>query len=167
MTELTALLNDKVVWFQLLLIITFFILCVVIWQRTRYYKRLVKYYSTLMGSYQGGNLETILKQITENEKEVKSKLDSIASRIDVVEKQMPYRISQVAMLRYKAFPDIGGDMSFSLAALSERGDGFVITSIHGRSDTRVYGKAIENYSSDHQLSDEEREAIAKAKKMGD
>ncbi len=167
MTELTALLNDKVIWFQLILIITFFILCVVILQRTRYYKRLIEYYTKLMESYPGGNLEHILQQITSNEEEAKRDLQDLTSRVEVLEGKMPYRLSKMALVRYKAFPDVGGDMSFSLAALNEMGNGFVVTAIHGRSDNRVYGKAIENYTSEHQLSEEEKEAIARAKKIGD
>lgn len=167
MTELTALLSDKVIWFQLILIITFFILCVVIWKRTVYYKKQIRYYSRLMESYEGGNLESILKQITANQTEAKRNLDSLNKRINTLEGQMPCRLSKVALIRYKAFPDVGGDMSFSVAALNEQGNGFVITSIHGRSDTRVYGKSIEQYTSEHLLSDEEKEAIARAKKIGD
>jgi hypothetical protein len=66
------------------------------------------------------------------------------------------------MVRYDAFEDMGGRLSFSAALLDENGDGLVITSINGRSETRTYAKGIRNLSSDHNLSEEEGEAIAGA-----
>ncbi len=66
------------------------------------------------------------------------------------------------MVRYDAFDDMGGRMSFSAALLDDHGDGIVLTSINGRSETRTYAKEIFNLRSEHNLSDEEREAIAGA-----
>jgi hypothetical protein len=66
------------------------------------------------------------------------------------------------MVRYDAFEEMGGRLSFSAALLDEHGDGLVITSINGRTETRTYAKPIKSLDSEHNLSDEEREAIAGA-----
>ena len=66
------------------------------------------------------------------------------------------------MVRYDAFEDMGGRLSFSAALLDDHGDGFVITSINGRTETRTYAKPIVNLRSEHNLYDEERAAIAGA-----
>ena len=71
-------------------------------------------------------------------------------------------ISRVHTVRYDAFEDMGGHMSFSSAFLDEHGDGMVITAINGRTDTRVYAKAIKSGDSAHNLSDEEHRAIRQA-----
>ncbi len=71
-------------------------------------------------------------------------------------------ISRVHTVRYDAFDDMGGHMSFSSALLDEHGDGMVITAINGRADTRVYAKAISAGESSHNLSDEEHRAIRQA-----
>jgi hypothetical protein len=71
-------------------------------------------------------------------------------------------VSRVAVVRYDAFEDMGGALSFSAALLDERGDGVVLSAINGRSETRTYAKAVQGGSSEHHLSDEEEAAIARA-----
>lgn len=71
-------------------------------------------------------------------------------------------VSRVATLRYDAFDDMGGHLSYSTALLDERGDGVVLTSIHGRTDTRTYAKPVEAGESPHTLSSEERTVIGQA-----
>jgi hypothetical protein len=57
---------------------------------------------------------------------------------------------------------MGGRMSFSAALLDDAGDGLVLTSINGRSETRTYAKGVKAGSSDHTLSPEEEQAITYA-----
>lgn len=71
-------------------------------------------------------------------------------------------LSRVATVRYDAFEDMGGRLSFSTALLDEHGDGVVVTSISGRTDTRTYAKPLTGGHSHHNLSEEESEAINRA-----
>jgi Protein of unknown function (DUF4446) len=71
-------------------------------------------------------------------------------------------IRRVALLRYDAFEDVGGRLSFSCALLDEHATGMVLTSINGRQETRVYAKPVSNGASSHNLSIEEEEAIRRA-----
>lgn len=71
-------------------------------------------------------------------------------------------ISRLGLVRYDAFPDMGGMLSFSAALLDERGDGVVISAINGRQETRAYGKPLVAGDSEHNLSDEERAAVRAA-----
>ena len=66
------------------------------------------------------------------------------------------------MLRYDAFEDVGGRLSFSCALLDEHGTGVVLTSINGRQETRVYAKPVTAGQSTYNLSAEEEEAIRQA-----
>ncbi len=72
-------------------------------------------------------------------------------------------LRHLAVVRYDAFGDMGGHLSWSLALLDNTGDGVVLTSIHGRSDARTYAKNVTDWSSQQQLSPEEEEAIAHAR----
>lgn len=72
-------------------------------------------------------------------------------------------LRHLAVVRYDAFGDMGGHLSWSLAILDDAGDGVVITSIHGRSDARSYAKSVTGWSCEQQLSPEEEEAIASAR----
>jgi HAMP domain-containing protein len=71
-------------------------------------------------------------------------------------------LRHVAVVRYDAFGDMGGRMSFSAALLDDAGDGLVLTSINGRSETRTYAKGVKAGASDHTMSPEEKQAIAYA-----
>lgn len=68
----------------------------------------------------------------------------------------------LGVVRYDAFDDMGGRMSFSAAFLDDHGNGLVITSINARAESRAYAKAIKGGDSDHNLSAEEQAAIADA-----
>jgi hypothetical protein len=72
-------------------------------------------------------------------------------------------VSRVGTVRYDAFDDMGGRLSFSTALLDEHGDGVVLTAINGRSDTRSYAKPIAGWASRHNLSTEEEAAIERAR----
>jgi hypothetical protein len=71
-------------------------------------------------------------------------------------------IRRVGLVRYDAFEDVGGRLSFSCALLDDHGGGVVVTSINGRQDTRVYAKPVTGGKSPYSLSVEEEEAIKQA-----
>jgi len=71
-------------------------------------------------------------------------------------------LRRVALLRYDAFEDVGGRLSFSCALLDDHGTGVMLTSINGRQDTRVYAKPVTERTSSYNLSVEEEEAIRQA-----
>jgi hypothetical protein len=68
-------------------------------------------------------------------------------------------LRHLAVVRYDAFGDMGGHLSWSLALLDDGGNGVVLTSIHGRSDARTYAKNVATWTCDQALSPEEEEAI--------
>lgn len=70
--------------------------------------------------------------------------------------------SRTAVVRYDAFEDMGGALSFSTALLDEHGDGLVISAINGRSETRCYAKSINGLKSEHNLTDDELQALRSA-----
>lgn len=90
------------------------------------------------------------------------RLDDLKRAVDEQEAVSRFALQRFAVIRYDAFEDMGGRLSFSAALLDDHGDGIVLTSINGRSETRTYAKPVESMSSTHNLSDEEREAIAAA-----
>lgn len=71
-------------------------------------------------------------------------------------------VRHVALLRFDAFEDVGGRLSFSCALLDDHGSGVVLTSINGRQETRVYAKPVADGASTYNLSTEEAEAIRQA-----
>ena len=68
-------------------------------------------------------------------------------------------LRHLAVVRYDAFGDMGGHLSWSMALLDDGGNGVVLTSIHGRSEARTYAKNVTAWTCDQALSPEEDEAI--------
>lgn len=87
---------------------------------------------------------------------------ALQAQIDEIKEAMTYVVSRVATVRYDAFNNMGGQMSFSTAMLNDLGDGIVVTAINGRSETRTYIRNIKNKKCDVEISREEAEAIDKA-----
>ena len=69
----------------------------------------------------------------------------------------------VAVIRYDAFTDTGGQLSWSLALLDDSGSGVVLSSIQGRNESRSYAKSVAAWTSEAQLSPEEEDAISHAR----
>ncbi|MDQ4024966.1 MAG: DUF4446 family protein [Actinomycetota bacterium] len=97
------------------------------------------------------------------------RVDAIDKRVDGVVTSLQenaatgrYALQRFGIVRYDAFEEMGGRLSFSAALLDDHGDGVLITSINGRTETRTYAKAVKQLTSEHNLSEEEREAIAAA-----
>ena len=90
---------------------------------------------------------------------MRSELDSLQAQIEATRREMTDALRHVAVVRYDAFGDMGGRLSFSVALLDEAGDGVVVTSIHGRSEARTYAKGITAGTSELSLSPEEKQTI--------
>src|SRR5439155_225063 len=87
---------------------------------------------------------------------------AVARRVDALNKlhQELERLSQrtiqrVGVVRFNPFADTGGDQSFAIALLDAEGNGIVLSSLHSRTDTRVFAKQVQSGRSRHALSDEE------------
>ena len=73
-------------------------------------------------------------------------------------------LRHLAIVRYDAFGDMGGHLSWSLALADDAGDGVLLTSIHGRNDARSYAKTISGWRCDVQLSPEEEQALGQLRR---
>jgi hypothetical protein len=102
---------------------------------------------TTLGS-QGEELGTLRRDVA----------GALAETRDVADR-LRASISKVGVVRYDAFDDMGGALSFSAALLDQQGDGVVVSAINGRTETRCYAKSISGGTSDHSLSTEEAAAV--------
>jgi hypothetical protein len=84
--------------------------------------------------------------------------DLAALRADIAQ-----ALRHVAVVRYDAFGDMGGRLSFSAAVVDDRGDGLVFSSIHARGESRTYAKGVVGGASDATLTPEEQQALASAR----
>jgi hypothetical protein len=128
-------------------------------RRTR---RLARRLDGLTRDGDGRSLEGILDAHLDKVFTVARELDDLAARSAVLEASQRMALQRVGLVRFNPFEDTGGNQSFALALLDAHGDGLVISSLHARTGTRVYGKVIQGGSADVTLSDEESAALQQA-----
>ena len=117
----------------------------------------------LLAGGDGGEdiLAAVARQVEATDR-LRSKLNLVGRETAQLRQRVSSLVGTVGLTRYDAFPDVGGQLSYSAAFLDEAGDGVVLSAINGRSETRSYAKPVRGGSSDHHLSDEERAAITLA-----
>ncbi|TWD80782.1 uncharacterized protein DUF4446 [Kribbella amoyensis] len=90
---------------------------------------------------------------------VKAELRKLTKDLDKTRGEVRETLQHLAVVRYDAFGDSGGQLSWSMALLDDKGDGVVLTSINSRNDARSYAKEVKGFASDAKLSPEEQEAL--------
>jgi len=90
-------------------------------------------------------------------------LSDLRSRIAALEAGATDALQNVGFVRFNAFPDVGSELSYALAVVDGRGNGFVVSSIYSREEVRTYAKSVKQFAADKEVSAEEREALGIAR----
>ncbi|HVF05326.1 MAG TPA: DUF4446 family protein [Frankiaceae bacterium] len=128
--------------------------------------RMRRAYGVLQGKGTNGDFVTAVNRHVAAVGELRGEVATLSQGLERARGDLRDAIRHIAVVRYDAFPDMGGRLSFSCALLDDAGDGLVLTSINGRSETRTYAKGVKGGSSEHQLSPEEEQAISFATRAG-
>jgi hypothetical protein len=111
-------------------------------------------------------MDELLQQILDGQAAKIERLEAAVRSLATTDRRQEVLIKgavrHMGLVRYDAFEDVGGRLSFSCALLDDQASGVVMTSINGRHDTRVYAKPILEGQSSYDLSVEEEEAIRRA-----
>lgn len=121
--------------------------------------RMRRAYALLQGDGRRDDFVTAVNRHVAEVADLRTDVAAVKQGLAKVRTDLADALRHVAVVRYDAFPDMGGRLSFSAAFLDDAGDGLVLTSINGRTETRTYAKGVKNGVSEHQLSPEEEQAI--------
>jgi hypothetical protein len=161
MADLNRLLSENLALvLGALSLLVLLLLLVVLVQSVRL-GRSVRAYRRLLGTGAAGgqSLESILSDHVARVEAVSRRLNEVQALHDFLEERSRGSLQHIGMVRFNPFEDTGSDQSFAIALLDDRRDGIVLSSLHGRTYTRVFAKPVEAGGSRHSLSDEESEAI--------
>ncbi len=90
-------------------------------------------------------------------------ISDVSKRLEFLEGDGLKHVQKVKLIRYNPYEDTGGDQSFTVCLLDKEGTGFVITSLHTRSGTRVFAKpVVKGKGTKYQFSKEEQIVIDQA-----
>ena len=99
-------------------------------------------------------------------KEVKEAIERLEEVLADINTELARCFSRVGMVRFNAFQEGSNDLSFALALLNQEGEGFILTSIYAREETRVFLKPVQKGRPLIRLSQEEEQALAQALGLG-
>ena len=162
MQTIIEIYNNLSLYIVSILIIIIIILLITVVVNTKSINRLESKYRKLTRGVENNNLQELIESYmdkidnTSNEsKEIKNLYNDIHEKVDKC-------LQNISIIRYKAFEDVGSDLSFSIAMLDNNNDGVIITSIYGRDESTTYAKPIDKGISRYDLSDEEKYVLKDA-----
>jgi hypothetical protein len=157
--DLTKLVTQSLGAITVALAVVILGLIVIILVLIRRVGRLDKRIALLTAGGNGNSLESTLEAHIDKVYAVARELGELEGRTAVLERAQQFGFQRLGLVRYNPFEDTGGNQSFALALMDAFGDGFIVSSLHTRTATRVYGKAISKGKAEAALSDEEAAAL--------
>ena len=125
---------------------------------------LKKKYNKFMGGKDVKSLEKQLEKFVEDRNYILNISDENKKDIKNIKKELESSFNKIGIVKYDAFKQMGGKLSFSLALLNEINSGFIINSVHSSEGCYIYIKEIVAGLCDLDLSNEEKEALSQAMK---
>ena len=162
MDELNRVLTENLAAVLIVMAVAIVVLLVLVILQSIRIGRAVDTYRRLVRDGSGGSLDDVLQAHVARVEQVRGRLGEIDAAQAELEHRSQTSIQHVGLVRFNPFEDTGSDQSFALALLDDRRDGVVISSLHGRTNTRLFAKPVEGGASSHALSDEEAQAIREA-----
>jgi len=127
------------------------------------FSRLRKQYERMMGGVEGANLEQALTEHIDRVQQACSSVAELQMETQRIDRTLQHTMQWTGVVRFNPFRYTGGDQSFAWAIADSQGNGIVLSSLHTRESTRVYAKPLHNWESQYSLTEEEQEAITRAR----
>lgn len=141
------------------IIVLIVILLVVTIVQTIKTNKLKKKYNKFMQGKDAKSLEADIIKLYEDNKDIKSMTDTNRQDIKKIFKNMELTFQKIGIVKYDAFQQMGGKLSFSLALLNENNDGFILNSVHSSEGCYSYTKEIKGGECEISLGNEEEKAL--------
>ncbi|HEY8892421.1 MAG TPA: DUF4446 family protein [Clostridium sp.] len=162
MQSIIDFINKTQIYIVIGLIILVFILIIIIIINYAALNRMENRYRKLMRGVNNKNLEDMIISYLDKIDGVKDQNEVMKQMYDQINSKLKTCVQKTSMIRYKAFDDMGSDLSFSIALLDGGNNGVLLTSIYGRNESTTYGKPIEKGISRYELSEEEKNVLEQA-----
>jgi hypothetical protein len=160
--EFIAFIRDYTEIVIIVLFVISVVTLVILANTNKRLSKTIETYQNLMGGADAENLEAAVTENIRCVDSVRSNVTKIMEEHYEIKKLLNKSMQKLGMVRYNAFDDVGGEMSFSIALLDNQGNGVILSSIYGREEARVYAKPIAGGRSLYNLSEEEKQALRKA-----
>ena len=141
------------------LMIIMYLLVINLYYNLNYMK---KRYKKMMTGVDGANLERMMIGCIDSIKAINNENEKLWAENKEIKDLLQRAVTRMAIVRFRAFEDMGGDLSYAVAMLDSNNNGVIMSSIFAREDSRSYAKPIVNGQSTYALTKEEEEALQQA-----
>ncbi len=142
-----------------ILVIIMYLLIINLLYNLNYMK---KRYKKMMTGVDGANLERMMIGCIDSTKAVADENAKLWEENKAIRELLGKALTRVAVVRFRAFEDMGSDLSYAVAMLDSHNNGVVMSSIFAREDSRSYVKPISEGRSQYALTEEEADALHQA-----
>ncbi len=129
------------------------------------HSKLLKRYERFSGGRDAHNLEHEIGAVFKENKDLREQTEKNRKDIRVLYRNMESAVQRVGLVKYDAFAQMGGKLSFALALLDQKNNGFIINSVRGTDGCYTYSKEVKGGICDLALGDEEDQALKEAMKI--
>lgn len=151
--------NLDIAYLFLILLIFIVVLFIIIILQMKKLSRLQKRISKFMTGKDAKSLEKDIVGLYEDNKFLKINVDKNKKDIRTLYKNMEHAFQKIGLIKYDAFQQMGGKLSFSLALLDENNNGFILNSVHSTEGCYTYTKEIKSGECAISLGEEEQQAL--------
>lgn len=151
--------NLDIAYIFLLLLVLIIVLLVMVVLQMKKLNQLQKRIGKFMTGKDAKSLEKDIIGLYEDNKFLKVNVDKNKKDIRTLYKKMEYTFQKIGLVKYDAFQQMGGKLSFSLALLDENNNGFILNSVHSTEGCYTYTKEIKNGECSISLGEEEQQAL--------
>ena len=141
------------------LVIIMYLLLIHLFYNLNYMK---KRYKKMMTGVDGANLERMMIGCIDSTKAVADENAKLWEENKEIKELLSNALTKVAVVRFRAFEDMGSDLSYAVAMLDSHNNGVVMSSIFARNDSRMYVKPIVDGTSTYSMTAEEEDALKQA-----
>ena len=141
---------------MLVLILVLLVLVIIQFSRLN---KLQKKYMKFMKGKDAKSLEQDIIALFEDNKFIKNENEKNRKDIREILRRMEYCYQKIGLVKYDAFQQMGGKLSFCLCLLDNKNSGFLLNSVHSSDGCYSYTKEIKKGESELSLGDEEKKAL--------
>ncbi|NEZ47866.1 DUF4446 family protein [Clostridium niameyense] len=116
-------------------------------------------YKKFMRGTNNANIEELINNYLDKIDKAKEETEYVKELYSDLDKRVKGCVQKVAIVRYRAFDDVGSDLSYSIALLDSNNNGVILTSIFGRNESTTYAKPVDKGISRYELSSEENQVL--------
>ena len=138
------------------LLLLMFVLILVLFSKN---KKLLKKYQAFMSGEDGKSLENEIIQRFSQVDILQKEHDTMEQHIKEIDETLLSTYQKIGIVKYDAFNEMGGKLSFALVMLNDKNNGFVLNSVHSTEGCYSYTKEIKNGQCDITLGEEEKQAL--------